>query len=248
MTITCFFTPEQKAALNPALIPHHIAIIPDGNRRWANKRAQGHAEGHQGGANSLLDIVRSAKELGVKVLTVYTFSTENWKRDSSEIDALMWLIESYLREECPEMVRESLRLETIGVLDPLPESLKETIADVKAKTAHCDGITLVLAINYGSRDEIIRSVRQIVDDYAAGKVQRSDITESFFASKLDTAAWPDPDLFIRTSDEMRISNYLLWQLSYSEIYVCPVLWPDFQPQDLYDAIKTYQHRNRRLGI
>lgn len=247
MTLKTFFTDEQKGQLNPALIPKHIAIIPDGNRRWANKRAQERSEGHQSGANGLLDIVRSAKELGVKVLTVYTFSTENWKRDADEIDALMWLIESYLREECPEMVSESLKLETIGVLDALPTSLQETIKDVKAKTAHCDSITLVLALNYGSRNEIIRSVRQIVDDYAQGKVERNDITESYFASKLDTAQWPDPELFIRTSDEMRISNYLLWQLSYTEIYVCPVLWPDFQPQDLYDAIKTYQTRNRRLG-
>lgn len=246
-TIKKFFTEEQKKNLDPTLIPQHIAIIPDGNRRWANQRAQGHSEGHQSGANGLLDIVRSAKELGVKVLTVYTFSTENWKRDASEIDALMWLIESYLKEECAEMKREGLKLETIGVLDPLPESLKETIKDVKAQTAECEDITLVLALNYGSRNEITRAVRQIVDDYASGKVERSDITESYFATKLDTARWPDPDLFIRTSDEMRISNYLLWQLSYAEIYVCPVLWPDFQPQDLYDAVKTYQKRNRRLG-
>ncbi len=247
MTATQFFTKEQKSSLDLEAIPHHIAIIPDGNRRWANERAKGHAEGHQSGASSLLDIVRSAKELGVKVLTIYTFSTENWKRDAGEVDALMWLIESYLKEECKEMVAENLQLATIGVLDPLPQSLKETILDVQSKTAHCNGITLTLAINYGSRDEIVRSVKAIVDDYAAGNLQKEDINESLISSKLDTARWPDPDLFIRTSNEMRISNYLLWQLSYAEIYVCPVLWPDFQPKDLFEAIQTYQTRNRRLG-
>lgn len=247
MMATQFFTEAQKETLKGSSVPQHIAIIPDGNRRWANRQAQGHAEGHQEGANSLLDIVRSAKELGVKVLTIYTFSTENWQRCDEEVDALMWIIESYLREECQEMVDEGLKLDTIGVLDPLPQSLKDTIADVKERTAHCDAITLVLAINYGSRNEIIRAVRAVVDDYASGKVEKEDITESFLTQKLDTAHLPDPELFIRTSGEMRLSNYLLWQLSYSELYVCPVLWPEFQPQDLYDAVKTYQQRQRRLG-
>jgi len=246
-TLTSYYTEEEKQQLDPNRVPHHIAIVPDGNRRWANSHEATVDQGHRSGADGLMDIMRSAKELGVKVVTIYTFSTENWKRSPEEVASLMWLIQTYLEGECQEMVDNEMKFETIGDLTPVPDAVKNTIIETKAATAHCDKITMVLAINYGSRDEIRRSVAQIIDDYSIGKVQKEDITESLIASHLDTARWPDPDLYIRTSGETRVSNYLLWQISYSELYFTDVLWPDFRPQHLLEAVQCFQNRKRRLG-
>lgn len=246
-TLTSYFSEAERASVDPTKVPQHIAIVPDGNRRWAESQAASTTEGHQNGANGLMDIIRSAKELGVKVVTVYTFSTENWNRDPDEVNALMWLIQSYLDQECAEMVEGGVKLATIGDLSPIPSSVKETIDQTKAATKDCDKITMVLAINYGSRDEMCRAVTRIIDDYSQGRVQKEEITESLITSYLDTAHWPDPDLYIRTSGEERVSNYLLWQISYAELHFTPVLWPDFKPAHLLEAVQDFQRRKRRLG-
>ena len=194
-----------------------------------------------------MDIVEGAKDLGIKVLTVYFFSTENWARSPLEVEMLMGLLENTLKNQCERMAKDGVKLQTIGNLDPLPKSVAETVAKTKEMTAHCNDIQLVLAINYGSRDELIRSVRSVSKDVASGKVGVDDIDEKLFSQHLDTAPWGDPELLIRTSGERRISNFLLWQLSYSELYLTDVLWPDFTPNHLWDAILDYQKRNRRRG-
>lgn len=242
-----FFSFDELEALKKSPIPHHIAIIPDGNRRWAMQQESTHIEGHQQGADIIIDIVRAAKELGIQAITFYAFSTENWLRPQEEVDALMWLIESYLREQKNKMIAEGIRLTTIGDESNLTESLVNTIIETKEATSTCSNIDLVLAINYGGRDEIARSVKKIINEVDKGKLSREGITEDTITQFLDTAGKTDPELMIRTSGEMRISNFLIWQLTYSEIYVADVFWPDFSPSHLYDAIIEYQRRDRRLG-
>lgn len=242
-----FFSEEQLACLSPALIPRHIAIIPDGNRRWALKQNSTHREGHIEGADIVIDTVKAAKELGVQMVTIYAFSTENWKRPQEEVDVLMWLIENYLIAQKNLMIDEEIRLQTIGDTSQLPPSLRRTIADTKKATAACNAITLVLAINYGGRNEITRAMQQILEEIERGKLTREAVNEETISRYLDTSKWRDPDLLIRTSGEMRISNFLIWQLTYSEIYVADILWPDFRPQHLFDAVVEYQIRERRLG-
>lgn len=238
-----YFTQEQIEHINLSRIPKHIAIIPDGNRRWARKQELSSGEGHNQGADILMDVVKSGKELGVKVMTFYTFSTENWSRSPEEVEALMWLLQTYLTDQAQEMIDCGIRFNCIGDISKLPSYLIETIQKTKALTADCDKIEMVLALNYGGRDEICRAVKAILKE---GK-QEEDITPSLISKHLDTAPWGDPDLLVRTSGEMRISNFLLWQLSYTEIVVTDVLWPDFQPRHLYEAIYTFQQRDRRLG-
>lgn len=242
-----FYTEEQLAQLTPTLIPKHIAIIPDGNRRWAMKQNTTHDDGHKHGADIIIDTVKAAKELGIKAITFYTFSTENWHRNQEEVDALMWLIESYLTEQKDKMINEGIRLQTIGNESKLSPSLQHTINETKQATAHCDQVTLILAINYGGRDEITRAVKTIVDKVEKKELSKEEISEVTISQSLDTADWKDPELMIRTSGEMRISNFLIWQLTYSEIYVANCLWPDFKPKHLFDAIVEYQVRERRLG-
>lgn len=229
------------------IIPEHIAIIMDGNRRWAKQRGYPPIYGHWKGAEVLTDILRFASKLGVKVLTVYAFSTENWSRSPKEIDQLMRLISFYLKKKRKSMIEESVRLETIGDLSRLPDFVRENLRKVKEDTASGSKIRLVLALNYGSRDEIKRAVEKIVDDLKREKIVRDQISEELISSYLDTAPLGDPDLFIRTSGEQRLSNFLLWQLSYTEVYLTQVLWPDFKPKDLLDAIFEFQRRERRLG-
>lgn len=241
------FSPEQLARLNPNRIPGHIAIIPDGNRRWAKKQADNYQKGHEAGAGNLIEIVKAGKALGVKTLTFYLFSTENWTRSQEEISALMWLLQEFLRDNCQEMQEEGVRLKTIGDLNALPEEALKAVQETIEATADCDQLDMVLALNYGGRDEIRRAFRSILDDYAEGKLQKEEVTEDLIAGYLDTKHWNDPDLLIRTSGEMRISNFLLWQLSYTEIYSTELLWPEFKPIDLLDAIADFQKRERRLG-
>ena len=229
------------------IIPEHIAIIMDGNRRWAKQRGYPPIYGHWKGAEVLTDILRFASKLGVKVLTVYAFSTENWSRSPKEIDQLMRLISFYLKKKRKSMIEESVRLETIGDLSRLPDFVRENLMKVKEDTATGSKIRLVLALNYGSRDEIKRAVEKIADDLKREKIVRDQISEELISSYLDTAPLGDPDLFIRTSGEQRLSNFLLWQLSYTEVYLTQVLWPDFKPKDLLAAIFEFQRRERRLG-
>jgi undecaprenyl diphosphate synthase len=241
------FSSSQLARLDPLRMPQHIAIIPDGNRRWAKKRLSSVQEGHREGADTLMEVVKAAKELKIKGITLYSFSTENWNRPPEEVMALMALFTTYLTEQREEMVQSGIKLETIGDLEPLPPYLRETIHTTKFATRNCNKISLILALNYGSRNEICRAFRAILEDYDQQLLSKEDINEETISRYLDTHPWGDPDLLIRTSGELRVSNFLLWQISYSEIHVAPVLWPDFKPEHLIDAVIDFQGRERRWG-
>ncbi|MBM3198472.1 MAG: di-trans,poly-cis-decaprenylcistransferase [Chlamydiae bacterium] len=229
------------------VIPRHIAIIMDGNRRWARTRGLSPICGHWKGAEVIFPLVRSAAAMGVEVLTLYTFSTENWTRSEEEIQELMALIVHYLESHAIQMQEESVRLETIGDISKMPSLVQDVLAKTKQMTRGGDKITLVLALNYGSRDEMRRAIVRIVQDVEIGKLNKKEISEDLIASYLDTARFGDPDLFIRTSGELRLSNFLLWQLSYTEVYIAKVLWPDFTSEHLIEAIAAFQKRERRLG-
>ncbi len=242
-----YYTAEQTAGLNLGCIPQHVAFIPDGNRRWAKKQKMEVAEGHREGSDTLIEIVKAGKELGIKNFTFYLFSTENWNRPQEEIDALMWLLNTYLTEQRPTFLEEGTRLCTIGDLSALPDYVNDTIQETKQITSNCHEVNLIFALNYGSRDEIKRAVQSIVRDVQNGKVQLQEISEGLISQYLDTAPWGDPDLLIRTSGELRVSNCLLWQISYAEIFSTNTLWPDFTPHHLLEALINFQKRNRRLG-
>ena len=238
---------QEESKLDPQRIPRHIAIIMDGNRRWAKNKGLPSKVGHWNGAEALSKIVENAASLGVKVLTVYAFSTENWKRSDEEVDSLMHLFQMYLIGNKDRMIREGVRLATIGDLRRMPIEVKKTLDDVKRATAGGDNIDLVLAVNYGARDDIRRATMGIVEDCLIGRVNKEDISEALIARYLDTAPWGDPELLIRTSGERRLSNFLLWEISYAEVYVTDVLWPDFNEQELIKAVAEYQKRERRTG-
>ena len=241
------FSESDLAGLDKGNIPHHVAIIPDGNRRWAKGEQKATHEGYLYGADTLIRAVRAAKDLGIKILTVYTFSTENWLRPIAEVNALMKILEDYLRDYQNNLVDLCIRFNIIGNLDLLPASLIKVINDTKEMTKGCTEFDLVLAVNYGSRDEICRAVRKIVTDCLNQKISVDELTEESIAHYLDTSSWPDPDLLIRTSGERRISNFLLWQSSYSEVYTEEVVWPNFTPNHLLHAVRDYQRRQRRRG-
>lgn len=244
---TSRFHPSELTRLDPSRMPKHIAIIPDGNRRWAQKRLSSVQEGHREGADTLMETVKAAKELGIKGITFYSFSTENWNRPYEEVMALMVLFTTYLTENCEEMVESEIKLETIGDLSALPPFLCKAIEETKLATQNCNGIVLILALNYGSRNEICRAFKAMLEDYEQQTLSKEEINEATIARYLDTHQWGDPDLLIRTSGELRVSNFLLWQICYSEIHVSPVLWPDFTPQHLIEAIIDFQGRQRRWG-
>ena len=237
------FSPSDLALLDPEHIPHHIAIIPDGNRRWATSKMLPTIKGHQAGYEQVVTIVRAAKELGIKVITLYAFSTENWKRSGSEVQSLMQLTLSYLANYQQKLVEENIRLRAIGNLNLIPSGVKAILDDTIDATKNCTEFDLVLGINYGGRDEIVRAVAKIL----AEKIDPKLITEKTISEHLDTACWQDPDLIIRTSGERRLSNFLLWQSSYAEVYIENVAWPDFSSQHLLQAVRDYQTRERRLG-
>ena len=241
------YGPNQLSSLNLLRIPSHIALIPDGNRRWAKKRASQSEKGHQEGADRLLTMIRACQEIGIRSVTVYSFSTENWSRSQEEIEALMVIYANYLLNNCEEMVQRGIKLETIGDLSRLPPQLRQIITETKAATHHCTEINLILALNYGSRDDLCRTFKIMAEDMKRGQLLTSDITEEAISSYLDTAEWGDPELLIRTSGEQRLSNFLSWQLCYAEIYISQVLWPDFTPYHLLEAIIDYQSRDRRWG-
>lgn len=242
-----YFTDEQLAALELNRLPKHIAIIPDGNRRWAKKQASSVEKGHHQGARTLADIVMASKELGIRTMTLYLFSTENWSRPAEEVKAFLWLLETFLQHQLPTMLEGGVRFHTIGTLSRLPESTCKVIENIKESTLNGDKFDLIAAINYGGRDEIVRTYKKMLADYSKGKFQSEEITEELIAQYLDTSPWGDPDLFIRTSGEKRISNFLLWQVAYAELYLTDVLWPDFRPQHLFEALCYFQSRDRRMG-
>lgn len=228
-------------------VPRHVAIIPDGNRRWALKRGLPSHAGHWQGASKLEEILQEAILLGIKFLTVYSFSTENWNRSPEEVSNLMKLFETYLRKMKDRMVRDGVKLLSIGDLTPFPDSVKHAFLEVKAATQHCEKLTLVLALNYGGRDDLRRAVLKIMDHYKDGSLSKENLTEDVMGSYLDTADFGDPELLIRAGGEKRISNFLIWQISYSEVFISDLLWPDFTANEFRKAIVEYQSRHRRLG-
>ena len=228
-------------------IPQHIAIILDGNGRWAKSKGMPRNYGHTMGAKNVEVVCKAAHDLGVKYVTMYAFSTENWNRPESEVEALMKLLESYLKNCIKTADNNNMRVRVIGDTSRLTEKFRQKIADLEKASAKNDGLNLQIAINYGSRDEMIRSMRRMCEDVKNGKVNSEDIDEELFAGYLDTAGIPDPDLLIRTSGEQRLSNYLLWQLAYSEFYFTDVPWPDFGREELVRAIEAYNRRDRRFG-
>ncbi|CAG0974642.1 undecaprenyl diphosphate synthase [Phycisphaerales bacterium] len=233
--------------VSPARIPRHIAIIMDGNGRWAQARGFPREFGHRSGAAAVREVVEHAGRLGVEVVTLYSFSMENWKRPAREIEALMQLCRTYLEGEEEELRRKGIRFRVIGRRKALPAPVVEAIERVEASTASGTRGTLCLAINYGSRAEIADAARAIAEEVRSGKLSIEQVDEAALESRLYTTGLPDPDLLIRTAGEMRVSNYLLWQISYAEIYVTGTLWPDFGAKDLDEAIRDYARRERRFG-
>ncbi len=229
-------------------IPHHIAIIMDGNGRWAKKKSLNRIKGHTRGADAVREVTKACRELGIKILTLYAFSVENWKRPREEVAALMGLLKEYLMKEREEMIQNNIRLCAIGRVEDLPWDVQTILQETIQKTAHCDGMILNLALSYGGRSEILHAVQAILRDFQEGKIRPAEISFQRFSHYLWTQGIPDPDLLIRTSGEFRISNFLLWQIAYTELYVTETLWPDFDRKELVKAIADYQSRERRFGM
>jgi undecaprenyl diphosphate synthase len=228
-------------------IPRHIAIIMDGNGRWARRRGQPRIEGHRQGDTSVGEMIEACRDWGVEYLTLYTFSAENWRRSAEEVQALMLLIELVARREIDTLDQKDVRIHVQGRMDELPDSLREELERDCARTRDNQGLNLVLAINYGGRREIVDAARQLARQVSEGSLRPDEIDEERFSDALYLSGLPDPDLLIRTGGEMRISNFLLWEIAYSELYVTPVLWPDFRRDHLAEAIREFQHRERRFG-
>ena len=228
-------------------IPRHIAIIMDGNGRWANARGLPRGDGHRAGAESVREAVETCRQLGVEHLTLYAFSSENWNRPEKEVSALMHLLEKFLREKLPEMLKQNVRFHAIGRLESLPVKCRQQIDRAVQSTRDNTGLNLILALSYGSREEITDAARDIAIKAMSGEIHPDDINNEIFAQHLYTKDIPDPDLLIRTSGELRISNFLLWQISYSEIFISPKFWPDFKNADLRAAVEQYARRHRRFG-
>jgi len=228
-------------------LPRHVAVIMDGNGRWAKARGLPRIEGHRQGAESARTIIRTAGELGVKYLTLYAFSAENWNRPKDEVDALMKYLIHYLKTETPELNKNNVRLEVIGQIYRLPENVQEHLKKSIQTLSKNSGLTLVMALSYGSRIEIVDAVRRIAEKARDGKLEPADINEEVISQHLWTRNIPDPDLLIRTSGEMRVSNFLLWQISYAELVITPTLWPDFRKPQFFAALEEYTRRHRRFG-
>jgi undecaprenyl diphosphate synthase len=239
-------TSVLKDRINKDKLPRHIAIIMDGNGRWAQKRGNQRIFGHRNAIDAVRDTVEAAAELGVEYLTMYAFSTENWKRPKMEIDALMSLLVSTINSETKTLTTNNVRLLTIGNTASLPQGVQEQLQNALETTANNTGLKLVLALSYGARWEILNAVKQLATDVQSARLEIKDIDQAF-EKYLDTAGIPDPELLIRTSGEFRISNFLLWQIAYTELYFTETLWPDFRRENLYEAILSYQCRERRFG-
>ncbi len=227
--------------------PRHIAIIMDGNGRWAKERGLPRLEGHRVGAESVREVLEACIELGVEYLTLFAFSSENWNRPESEVKSLMSLLDRFLKEKAKDLDRQKVRLLAIGQIERLPAATRKLIAQIEERTAKHEAMTLVLALSYGAREEIVAAARSLAEDAVAGRISPDAIDNELFASRLQTAGIPDPDLLIRTSGEMRVSNFLLWQISYSELMIVKKFWPEFRQRDLFEAVDEYKRRHRRFG-
>ncbi len=260
--LTCYTTPvtiaEPETTLCPTAaaeseedlrlpVPRHVALIMDGNGRWAKQRGLPRVKGHEQGANTVEQCLLGCQELQIPYLTLYAFSAENWKRPKPEVDALMGMLEHYLREKSEEMMEKNVRLKTIGHTEELPKSCRLLLEQLIEQTADNTGLTLCFALSYGSRREIVDATRSIAEAVAKGELALEKIDEAVFSKHLYTRDLPDPDLLIRTSGEMRVSNFLLWQISYAELVVTPTLWPDFKVANFLEAIEEYRQRKRRFG-
>ncbi|HIY04221.1 MAG TPA: isoprenyl transferase [Candidatus Anaerotignum merdipullorum] len=243
-----FFQKEAKSFdIDMGNIPSHIAIIMDGNGRWAKKRALPRKAGHKAGAEALEKIISDCRELGVKHLTVYAFSTENWKRSKEEVDAIMDLLRQYLKNYFKRFLQDDVRMKVIGDIRRLDKDIQESILEIEELSKEKNGLCVHIALNYGGRDELRRAICKLAEQAAQGTLRASDITEEVISAHLDTAGVPDPELVIRTSGEERISNFLLWQIAYAEFFFTDTLWPDFDRTSLEEAIYYYQNRERRFG-
>ena len=235
-----------KLRVNGA-IPRHVAIIMDGNGRWAKERLMPRPFGHRSGMKAVREVVEGAIQAGLEHLSLYAFSLENWQRPATEVSALMSLLEEYIAREADELQERGVRVRVLGATERLTPAAAEAVTRVMSQTAHNDRLTLNLFISYGSRAEILRAARLLAEDARAGRLDPGQIDEEAFSARLYTADMPDPDLLIRTSGEQRISNFLLWQVAYTELFISRVLWPDFGRRELYEAILDYQNRERRFG-
>ena len=233
--------------IDPPKLPKHVAIIMDGNGRWAKKKAMNRIRGHEEGAESVREIVRTSREIGISWLTLYAFSEENWKRPKYEVRALMKLLKRFLRSELNEMLENGIRFQTIGRTGKLPEDVQKIVYETIEKTSHNRDMVLTLALSYGGRQEIFDTFLKLSKRIESGDMTSAEITEQLISDSLYTAGMPDPDLLIRTSSEYRISNFLLWQIAYTEIYITRSLWPDFRRKEYLRAIEAYQKRERRFG-
>ena len=242
-------TPERALLddIDLARLPRHVAIIMDGNGRWARQRGSPRVEGHRAGIASVRETVETCARLHLDALTLYAFSVENWKRPRFEIVTLMSLLKEYLNRELANLLKNDIRFRVVGRMNELDASVQKELSKGLAATSSCRGMTFNIALNYGGRTEIVDACRSLAHDVEAGRITPAQIDEETLGSRLGTAGLPDPDLLIRTSGEMRVSNFLLWQIAYSEIWVTPTLWPDFGPVDLYRAIAEFQGRTRRFG-
>lgn len=242
---------QQLAATREQLlageIPVHVAAIMDGNGRWAKERGLPRIAGHRSGMQTVKRITRAADGLGIKVLTLFAFSTENWKRPRDEVDYLMKLPQEFLALELDELCEKNVQVRMMGWTDHLPEHTLSAIQEAVEKTKHNTGLILNFALNYGSRQEIVQAVKSIADDLEKGRLTKDAINDELFSSYLCSAGLPDPDLLIRTSGELRLSNFMMWQLAYTELFFSPLYWPDFTEKDFYEAISHYQKRSRRFG-
>jgi len=228
-------------------LPVHVAIIMDGNGRWAKKRKMPRVMGHREGAKSVRAVTEACAETGIKYLTLYAFSTENWKRPKKEVGFLMSLLSEYLDKEKKTLMKNNIVLETIGCIEKLPAKVRKKIREVRKITAKNTGMTLILALNYGSKAEIVMAVKKIAAGVKKGRIKPGGINEELISKNLYTSGFPDPDLLIRTGNEMRISNFLLWQIAYTELWVTPLFWPEFTKGDFFNAVLDYQKRKRRFG-
>ena len=229
-------------------IPNHVAIILDGNGRWAKAKGMPRTYGHIQGAKTVEEICEVAYNMGIKYLTVYAFSTENWNRPKEEVDALMKLLRNYMKNCLKRANQNNMCVRVIGEKSRLDDDIRKSIEELEEATKNNTGLHFTIAINYGGRDELVRATREIAKKVAAGELKPEEITEEMMNSNLDTAGLPDPDLMIRTCNELRISNFLLWQLAYTEFYITPVAWPDFSKEELEKAVEAYNHRDRRYGL
>ena len=239
---------DYKSLINNEKVPNHVAIIMDGNGRWAKQQGEDRVFGHHEGVNSVREVVEACAEIGVKYLTLYAFSTENWNRPKEEVDALMELLVATISMETPNLNKNGVKLQAIGDIKSLPPTCQEELQESINATAGNTKVTLILALSYSGKWEITDAVKQIAREVKEGKINPDDITSQMIESHLSTCRFPDPELMIRTSGEHRISNFLLWQLAYAEFYFTEVLWPDFRKNEFFKAIHSYQNRERRFGL